>query len=329
MHDAPSIRYAGGQLDRAGEHRKDPVWVASMRARPDARVIPIWRDKNLVLGMPREGETSHASPRAARYPVDSRGGILAVDGALPWAFLGLDGEAPVFTVDVSDASDEQLASLTENGAEFVDLRKAGMLVSASDAAQLAYARALMGWHRRHRYCGVCGATTESCYAGHMRQCPDPGCHTEHFPRTDPAVIMLVEHRPANGAPRKVLLAHNRRLPQHAFSTLAGFVEPGETLEEAVAREVWEETGVRVSDVRYQATQPWPFPSSLMIGFRAVAESDAIAIDREELDEARWFTAAELAGFGEWGDATARFQLPRRDSIARALVDAWLAEVLRD
>jgi len=327
--DAPSIRYAGGQLDRAGDLRKDPAWVTEMRARSDARVVPLWRDKNLVLGMPPEGEPSHDTPCAARYPVDAQSGILALDGAFPWAFLGLDGEAPIFTVDVSDASDAQLAPLTANGAEFVDLRKVGMLVSASDAAVLAYARALMGWHRRHRYCGACGAATEPCYAGHMRRCTNPDCHIEHFPRTDPAVIMLVEHRPANGAPRRVLLAHNHRSPVRAFSTLAGFVEPGETLEEAVAREVWEETGVRVSDVTYQGAQPWPFPSSLMIGFRAVAESDAIAIDREELDDAQWFTAAEVAQFGEWGDETARFQLPRRDSIARTLIDAWVAEVLRD
>src|SRR5690242_5073463 len=168
--DASSIRYTGGQLDRAGDLRKDPAWMAEMRARSDARVVPLWRDKHLVLGMPREEEPSHDAPRPARCPVDAHGGILAVDGALPWAFLGLDGEAPIFTVDVSDASDEQLAPLTANGAEFVDLRKIGMLMSASDAAVLAYARALMGWHRRHRYCGSCGAATESCYAGHMRQC---------------------------------------------------------------------------------------------------------------------------------------------------------------
>ncbi|HEX6964154.1 MAG TPA: NAD(+) diphosphatase [Gemmatimonadaceae bacterium] len=333
MQDASPIRYAGGRLDRAAEHRKDPAWVASMRARSDARVVPVWRDKNLVVGMPCEGEPSHAAPRvaprAARCPVDPHGGVLAVDGTLPWAFLGLEDETPVFTVDVSEASDEALTSLTTNGAEFADLRTVGMLVSASDAALLAYARALMGWHRRHRYCATCGAATESCHAGHMRQCTDACCHIENFPRTDPAVIMLVEHRPANGAPRRCLLAHNRRLPPRAFSTLAGFVEPGETLEEAVAREVWEETGVRVSSVTYQATQPWPFPSSLMIGFRATAENDAITVDREELDDARWFTAAEVAAFGEWGDETARFRLPRRDSIARVLVDAWLADALRE
>jgi len=320
---ASQIRYAGGELDRAEAHRKDPAWVASMREHPGACVVPVWHDKNLVLGVAHEG----AKPRVVRCPIDQRDELLAVDGARPWAFLGLDGEMPVFTVDLSEVDDERLASLTSDGAAFIDLRQVGALVSARDAALLAYARALMGWHRRHRYCGTCGAMTEPRSGGHVRRCLNAHCNAEHFPRTDPAVIMLVEHQPANGASRRCLLARHRRLPPRAFSTLAGFVEPGESLEEAVAREVWEETGVRVSQVTYLASQPWPFPSSLMIGFRAHAETDAVCIDHEELEEARWFTADEVAEFGEWGDETASFRLPRRDSIARVLVDAWLADAL--
>ncbi|HEX5437041.1 MAG TPA: NAD(+) diphosphatase [Gemmatimonadaceae bacterium] len=324
MPEAPRIHYAGGQLDRAASDRKNPAWISAQRTRPGACVVPVWRDRNLVLGMTDDG----TEPRAARCVIDLHDATRAVDGTLPWAFLGLDGEAPIFAVDVSAVGDEPPASLVRGGAAFLDLRRVGALVGARDAALLAYARALMHWHRRHQYCGNCGAMTESRHGGHMRRCTNVSCGAEHFPRIDPAVIMLVEHRPASGVPRTCLLARHSRLPSRAFSTLAGFVEPGESLEDAVAREVWEETGVRVSEVTYQASQPWPFPSSLMVGFRALAETDALSVDHEELDEARWFTAAEVAGFGEWGDETARFQLPRRDSIARVLVDAWLADAGR-
>lgn len=313
----PEVRYAGGQLDRAAALRKDPGWVASMRAHPGALVVPVWRDKNLVLGVASDS----TAPRAARCTIDPRHPILAMDGALPWAFLGLEGDVPVFAVDLSEVDGDPVAALGADGA-FVDLRQVGALMSAGDAALLAYARGLLGWQRRHPYCSVCGAATEAREGGHVRQCRNPRCRAETFPRTDPAVIMLVEHRPANGGPRRCLLGRHHRLPPRAFSTLAGYVEPGESLEDAVVREVWEETGVRVSRVAYHASQPWPFPSSLMVGFLAVAESDALTIDREELEEARWFTAAELATFGEWGDESAQFQLPRRDSIARVLIDAW-------
>jgi NAD+ diphosphatase len=148
---------------------------------------------------------------------------------------------------------------------------------------------------------------------------------ESFPRTDPVVIMLVTSAPGEGRPERCLLGRHGRLPRGAYSLLAGFVEPGESLEEAVAREVAEETGVEVTDVRYQGSQPWPFPYSMMMGFRATARRDDIAVDTDELEDARWFTAAEVAGFGEWEDEAAEHRLPRRDSIARALLDAWLRE----
>ena len=190
---------------------------------------------------------------------------------------------------------------------------------------MAYARAMLQWHRRHRYCGVCGSPNETQRAGHLRRCTSLECRTESFPRTDPVVIMLVTRPATADQPSRCLLGRHSRLPTGAYSLLAGFVEPGESLEDAVAREVWEETGVRVSDVRYAASQPWPFPCSMMIGFRAAGESDDIALDTDELEDARWFTAKQVSEFGEWEDDTAPFRRPRRDSIARFLLDEWVAD----
>lgn len=325
-----SVRYTGGQLDRAGAMRQDAAWVTAMRAHRAARVVPVWRDRNLVVGVNgTSGGVGEGNERTGRAEMPRVGWCtgeayaqLAADDAIPWALLGLDQEGPVFAADVSEADEERLAAVAAGGT-FVDLRQVGPMLDAPQAALLAYARGILGWHRRSQYCGVCGAPTASHHAGHMRRCADARCATEIYPRTDPAVIMLVERIPADGGPRQCLLARHGRLPARAYSTLAGFVEPGESLEEAVAREVMEETGVRVSRVTYQSSQPWPFPASLMVGFRALAASEEITIDHVELEDARWFTAAEVAAFGEWEDESAQFRLPRRDSIARVLVDGWL------
>jgi NAD+ diphosphatase len=194
---------------------------------------------------------------------------------------------------------------------FEDLRQVAAGLPANDAAILAHARGLMHWRLRHGFCGVCGHGCEPRSAGHAMVCT--GCGAQHFPRTDPAVIMLVVRED------RCLLGHSTRFPKaRMFSTLAGFVEPGETLEEAVRREVEEETAVKVGDVRYHSSQPWPFPSSIMLGFHAEGLSDEIAIDPEELQEARWFTLAELRDPEAHG-----FALPRRDSIARRLIEDWM------
>ena len=240
-------------------------------------------------------------------------------------FLGLDEAGPLFALDLTHSSEQELGSLVEGG-EFVDLRKVGWLLDAQQAAQLAYARGLVFWNRHHRFCGSCGSPTLSCNGGHMRRCIDPDCARMHFPRTDPAVIMLVEDRSDPNRPR-CLLARNARFPNRMMSTLAGYVDPLESLEETVAREVFEECGIRVGDIQYQASQPWPFPSSIMLGFRARALNTDIVIDNHEIAEAHWFEAEQLQDFGEWGDEGSGFCLPRRDSIARFLVNSWMEENL--
>lgn len=312
------IRYTEGQIDRVAKLRQDDDWVSAAFISDAARAVLIHNDLNLVAGL-----AAREDVRAAVVPLSVVRDRLAAE-SLTWALLGLDGETPVFAVELPTEAFERIPELGDAG-ELVDLRRVGSLVSAGDAAMMAYARAILGWHRRHRYCSVCGTTTESQRGGHVRRCCNPGCQAESFPRTDPVVIMLVTRPATTDRPSRCLLGRHARLPRGAYSLLAGFVEPGESLEEAVAREVWEETGVKVADVRYQASQPWPFPHSMMVGFRATADRDDIALDSDELEDAQWFTAAEVAAFGEWEDESAAHRRPRRDSIARALLDAWVDE----
>jgi len=315
------IRYAGGRLDRAVKLRDDDDWVSAAFVSDAAVAVLVHNDQNLVAGIAGHEET----PRAAVVPLAIVRERLATPGPV-WTFLGLDGEAPVFGVDLTSDIVAEVAEIREAG-EFVDLRRVGALIPEEEAALLAYVRALLAWHKRHRYCSVCGSPAESVRAGHVRRCTNPGCKTESFPRTDPVVIMLVVRPASAESPSRVLLGRHSRLPRGAYSLLAGFVEPGESLEDAVAREVLEETSVRVRDVRYEASQPWPFPYSMMIGFRALAETTDITVDADELEDAQWFTAAEVAAFGEWTDDSATFRRPRKDSIARALLDRWVAETV--
>ena len=312
------VRYAGGILDRAAKLREDDDWISAALVSDAAMAVLVHNDQNLVTRTDRREDT-----RAAMVPLSALRERVMANGA-SWVFLGLDGEVPVFGVDVSSELIAEVPDIRDAG-EFADLRRIGSLVPPAEAAMLAYARAMIGWNKRHRFCTVCGSLMESQRAGHLRRCTTPGCGAESFPRTDPAVIMLVTRPAVSDQPPRCLLARHQRFPGGAYSLLAGFVEPGESLEDAVAREVWEETGVRVSDVRYEASQPWPFPFSMMVGFRAVAETDEIVVDADELEDARWFTAAEVSAFGEWEDDTATFRFPRRDSIARYLLEQWMAE----
>ena len=265
-------------------------------AAPSTVVAPVWRSRSLVAG-------GRSCPTAALLPVDSLRPHFARE---PWALLGSDGTRTVLAIDLSRLDDGLPGA--ELGS-FEDLRRIGSLLPAADAAILAHARGLMQWRTRHRFCSVCGAVCRPRDAGHVMVCT--GCGAQHFPRTDPAVIMLVS------SGERVLLGQPARFREvRVFTTLAGFVEPGESLEEAVAREVWEEAGVRVANVAYHSSQPWPFPSSIMLGFTAEALDEAITTDADELVEARWFTRAELR-------APEGFVLPPDMSIARRLIEDWL------
>ena len=275
--------FAGEALDRAGPHRRDEAWLAARLADAATRVVVASAAGVLVSG--------------------ERLRLLAVDelpDGLELVLLGVDGGGrAVFAADPGD----------EFGGERRGLRDLAPVMSQAEGGMVAHAVGLLNWHRRHRFCANCGAPSEPQEAGHVRVCP--ACGTQHHPRTDPVVIMLV----TDGD--RALLGRQATWPAGRYSALAGFVEPGESLEEAVAREVREEAGVRVEDVRYRSSQPWPFPSSLMLGFAARWAAGEPAVHDDELEDVGWFTRAAIVG----GEPL----LPPPTAIARRLIDEWLGD----
>ena len=249
------LTFAGAALDRAPSERRRPQWLSARREQPDARALVLSERGAFV----EEGRLLLLPP-----PADS-------------VFLGLAGERPLFAADVTGAEPER--------GHPAGLREVAGELPAEDAALAAYAASLLSWHRRHRFCANCGQPTESRDGGHERSCP--GCGAHRFPRTDPVVIVRV----TDG--ERLLLGRQARWPEGRYSVLAGFVEPGETLEDAVRREVLEESRVEVRDVAYVASQPWPFPSSLMVGFQAIADATEPHADDDELVDVRWFSAVEV------------------------------------
>lgn len=305
------LQYAEAGIERAAELRDDAEWLRQKLAQPSTRLIVTWRSQHLLQ------LSGQDAAHAIRLRADGLGDLESS------IFLGLEEQGAVFVVDLSE-HDKPPISLN-NGASFADLRRFGPLLSARDANLLAYARAMVNWHAKHRYCSRCGSHTSSASGGHRRQCVNPDCGHISFPRTDPAIIVLVAHPGHDGGPPRCLLGRSSRFPPGVYSTLAGFVEPGESLEQAVHREVFEEAGVKLAALKYITSQPWPFPGALMLGFHAVAQTTEIHRQDGELEDARWFALDEVKNFGEWGDPDG-FSLPRRDSIARFLIERWLRSV---
>jgi NAD+ diphosphatase len=285
--------FAGAFVDRSGERRKDSDWLAEALAGDETRFVPVWGDRCLVGGDP---------PGAVLLTREQVGDFVTDESVI---FLGLFRNQPAFAVHITRELDPPFAEL----GEFKDLRFLGTVLPPDEANLAAHARALVLWHGTTLYCGRCGSASQPEAGGNTRRCCNPGCHKEIFPRTDPAIIVLV----ANGD--RCLLGRQVDWPEGRYSTIAGFVEPGESLEDAVRREVYEETNIRVGDVRYHSSQPWPFPSALMLGFIAEATSEDIILNDGELEDARWFSRGELQS-DEVG-------LPFRISIARRLVDYWI------
>lgn len=302
--------FTGARLDRASARRRDAAWLEARLHDPASRTLALTRDGLLVGG--------EHEPELLRIPLAAIPG--RPDGAV---LLGVeeDGRA-LFALDVEHVHHPPHRPLLP-GTRTLGLREAGALLPHAAAGLAAYAAALMNWHRTHPHCSRCGALTNLAEGGHMRRCPV--CGGEHHPRTDPVVIMLV----VDGD--RILLGRQASWPAGRYSALAGFVEAGESLEEAVAREVLEESGVVVGETRYVSSQPWPFPSSLMLGFSATYASGEPDVADDELEDVRWFTREEVAAAAahdaaSWDDAPAgaRLLLPPPLAIARRLVDAWLA-----
>ncbi|WP_246450961.1 NAD(+) diphosphatase [Allostreptomyces psammosilenae] len=305
-------------LDRAAERRLDEAWLSAAWSHPTTRVLVIAHGRALVLDEdppePAAGEEG-AEEAERRAPRTRLVLVSAFDAPVEGEryFLGVDPDgAAYFALAV-----EKLPGQWDAEARGAGLREVGALLDDRDTGLLVHAVALETWHRRHGFCPACGKATVAVAAGHVRRCT--GCGTEHYPRTDPAVIMLVR----DGEDR-CLLGRQQHWPPGRWSILAGFVEPGESAEQAVVREVREEVGVAVTGVSYVASQPWPFPASLMLGYLATADDPRIDLGGDdEIEEARWFTREELRA----AVASGELLLPASVSIARSLIDLWYGEGL--
>jgi NAD+ diphosphatase len=285
--------FAGAFVERHAHLRDDPEWLR--------RAI----DSDTACFVPVRGQSCLATEEPARTVLLRRGDVEEFIDADEIIFLGMFREHPAFAVRIDRDRPEPFT----NRGRFHDLRYLGSVLPPDEANLVAHARALVLWNGMQRYCGQCGSPTRAESGGNTRVCTGERCATRLFPRVDPAIIVLVHDRD------RCLLGRQASWPEGRYSTIAGFVEPGESLEDAVAREVHEETDIQISSIRYHSSQPWPFPSSLMLGFTADAQSEEIRLNDRELEDARWFTLKEIAsGYPK---------LPPRLSIARRLIDSWI------
>lgn len=319
MRLAETVTFGGSGLDRAGEMRGDSGVLARLLEAPGTRVLPLWRGKPLVIGEDR---------RLGLLPFAE---AIFRDHSAATAYLGRDGETAFFAADLSawnpeevpdtlgafvDPSEQRHPALPASHV-FAELRVVMTFLTPREAELAATAKAILGWHATHGFCARCGVPTEIGQGGWQRDCPACGAH--HFPRTDPVVIMLITHG------NDVLLGRSPGWPEGMFSLLAGFVEPGESIEAAVRREVFEEAGVRVGQVDYLASQPWPFPSSLMLGCRGIALGRDLTIDPVEIEAAHWASREDVAAALAGQHPTI---LPaRKGAIAQFLLANWVADRL--
>ena len=322
MRNAETVTFGGSALERSAELRSQPEHISALWIAPESRVVPLWRGRPLIAGLARD--------QLAMLPTDHA--LLAAISAPPPVFLGTEQGAARFAVDLSgwdpdtvdagsavpfiDQSEQGHPTLPDDH-RFADLRAVMARLSPRHAELAAMAKAIQVWHDSHGFCARCGERTNLVMAGWQRACP--ACGTQHFPRTDPVVIMLITRG------NSLLIGRNAAWPQGMYSLLAGFVEPGETIEAAVRREVMEEAGVKVGPVSYLASQPWPFPASLMMGCRGEALSETVTIDPAELEEAFWISREEMMMVMA-GDHS-RIKPSRPGAIAHFLIANWLADTL--
>ena len=306
IHPTAPHHLCHGGLDRNDVARNDQGFIKRLLNQPETRYVLVWKGRNFFqFGV---------SGLTAMKWLDADAVNPFLDEAIH-IYLGRDrSQIEYVCLDISNCPEVKLGILSAEG-RFGDLREAASSISGDDGSILAYAKAMCHWHKRSEYCSVCGNPASSSLAGHARLCSNEDCATTHFPRTDSAVIVAVTFDD------KILLGRQPIWPDGMLSVLAGFVEPGETLEHAVAREVYEEAGLIVKNVCYQHSQPWPFPASLMVGFRAEAVSSKLSINTQEIEMANWYTRKQIEKF----DGVKKC-LPRKLSISRRLIEEWLCDV---
>ena len=294
-------------VNRLAEKRTDLTWLSEQLQAETSRYLPLWQGKNLLAkeGLPNLIALTYTDYQALE---DTEAPIL----------LGEANGLTYFAVALNTVSDD-----FEQLGDWQEMRYQAAVISEADASLAIISKALAHWHKQHKFCGACGLETSSEQAGYMRQCSNPSCSQKHFPRTDPAIIVLVH------TAEKCLLARQPSWDAGRYSTLAGFVEPGESLEDAVIREVHEESNIKVGRVFYQSSQPWPFPSSLMLGYLAEAESTDIQLLDQELEHAAWFSKVELVDAIQKGT----LKLPPEITISFNLIETWFnrgySKILRD
>lgn len=300
------IVFAGGRFDRASHLRTDPDWIKEKLKDPSSRFLPMHQLKALIDLMGNPSIDWRGAADVQEY----------IDAGATCIFLGIADFACHFAIDVSAIENPKTLPNGDWG-KFIDVRSVAPQLSPGEAGALAQARSMIDWHDRHGFCAVCGAPTRSQEAGYSRKCDAPGCNATHFPRTDPVAIMMVTYGD------KCLLGQGINFPGDFYSCLAGFIEPGETIEQGVRREVLEESGIKVGDVRYHQSQPWPFPSSLMIGCFAEALTEDITVDRTELNDARWFTREDVRMMLEQSTKPTGLRIGGPIALAHQLAKFWV------
>lgn len=294
--------FSHNPLNRYSEMRPDAAHMQQLWQRQEARVLVVHDTLSLLR---EQGTGKQAATLTCREAE-----VLAAKAEV-LVYLGSDNEVPYFALGL-EGMQEQLPDLLGEGYILADLRVSAQELPQPDGALLAYARGMIHWNLRHRFCPNCGSATRGTHAGHVRECTNESCGQHHFPRTDTAIIVIISEGDA------CLLGRQATWPTGMYATIAGFLEPGETLEQAVAREAKEETGVALQTITYHSSQPWPFPSSVMVGFSAIAGSRDLYMENDELEDARWFTRSEIAV----GLREGSLRLPPRISISYRLIRDW-------